>query len=148
MSDETFEYITTDYMISIESNEQTIQPVEYIVELGQEGIPGKQGEKGDPGFSPTVGYNLSDGHLTFTIVNEDGVTVTPDVFDYVMRKNGSNATLPFTIGNFEILSGGNVRVTNEDITGYLNVKEIRPRNSSGITIGYANYDAPINLVTD
>lgn len=148
MSDETFEYITTDYMISIESNEQTIQPVEYIVELGQEGIPGKQGEKGDPGFSPTVGYNLSDGHLTFTIVNEDGVTVTPDVFDYVMRKNGSNATLPFTIGNFKILSDGNVRVTNEDITGYLNVKEIRPRKSSGITIGYANYDAPINLVTD
>lgn len=104
MSDETFEYITTDYMISIESNEQTIQPVEYIVELGQEGIPGKQGEKGDPGFSPTVGYNLSDGHLTFTIVNEDGVTVTPDVFDYVMRKDGSNANNAVNMNRLSILN--------------------------------------------
>ena len=66
-----------------------------------------------------------------------------------LDKDGSNATLPFTISNFKILSDGSVRVTNEDITGYLNVKEIRPRNASGITIGYTtsgNY--PINLITN
>lgn len=126
MSNETFEYMTTDYMISIESNEQTIQPVEYIVELGQEGIPGKQGEKGDPGFSPTVGYNLSDGHLTFTIVNEDGVTVTPDVFDYVMRKDGSNANNAINMNRLSILnnqsSGAKIASRYIDNTDKMNLE--------------------------
>lgn len=148
MSDETFEYITTDYMISIESNEQTIQPVEYIVELGQEGIPGKQGEKGDPGFSPTVGYNLTNGHLTFTIVNEDGVTVTPDVFDYVMRKDGSNANNAVNMNRLSILNNkssgaiiaskyiDNTDKMNLEISGY-------PLKLTGTS--YASYAYPNSI---
>lgn len=76
-------------------------------------------------------------------------TTIANLGDTYLTVNGSNATLPFTIGDFKILSDGSVRVTNENITGYLNVKEIRPRNASGITIGYTTSGSyPINLITN
>lgn len=87
-------------------------------------------------YADTFKYNGEDVLTTSSIANK-------------LDKDGSNAAIPFTIGNFEILSDGNVRVTRADITSYLNVKEIRPRNTSGITIGYTTSgDYPINLITN
>ena len=60
MADDTFEYITTDFMVSIDSGTPSVQPVEYIIELGEQGIPGIQGEQGEPGYSPVVNYTWNN----------------------------------------------------------------------------------------
>lgn len=64
-----------------------------------------------------------------------------------LTKDGSNATLPFSVGNLTLYSNGTTISGSVNASGYIATGEIRPRNSSGITIGYDNYDAPINIVT-
>ena len=95
----------------------------------------------------TLGANTTTANYHgYEIVNTNDLATTLAGY---LQIDGSNATLPFAISNFKILSDGSVRVANEDITGYLNVKEIRPRNASGITIGYTTSGSyPINLITN
>lgn len=108
MSDETIQYITTDYLIEVDGEDPTPAPIEYIVELGQVGVQGIPGEKGEPGFSPTVSYILNDDTFKINIVNQDGVTQTPNLYDYFADKNGylkvdgSNADNPITINNISL----------------------------------------------
>lgn len=108
MSDETIQYITTDYLIEVDGGEPAPAPIEYIVELGQVGVQGIPGEKGEPGFSPTVGYILNDNTFKINITNQDGVTQTPNLYDYFADKNGylkvdgSNANNPITINGIQL----------------------------------------------
>lgn len=108
MSDETIQYITTDYLIEVDGGDPTPAPIEYIVELGQVGVQGIPGEKGEPGFSPTVGYILNDNTFKINITNQDGVTQTPNLYDYFPNKNeylkadGSNADNLITINGIKI----------------------------------------------
>lgn len=64
-----------------------------------------------------------------------------------LTRSGNNATLPFSVGNLTLYSDSTTLSGSVNASGYIATGEIRPRNSSGITIGYDNYDAPINLVT-
>lgn len=108
MSDETFEYITTDYLIQIDSEDASEPTIEYIVELGEQGLPGIPGEKGEPGFSPSVDYVLNNNTFNISIVNQDGVIQTPNLYDYFADKNGylkidgSNADNSITINNISL----------------------------------------------
>lgn len=108
MSDETIQYITTDYLIEVDGGDPTPAPIEYIVELGQVGVQGIPGEKGEPGFTPTVSYILNNDTFKINIVNQDGVTQTPNLYDYFADKNGylkvdgSNADNPINLNGLNI----------------------------------------------
>jgi len=99
MTDDTFEYITTDFMVSIDSGTPSIQPIEYIIELGEQGIPGVQGEQGEPGYSPVVNYTWNNDTIQFTLVNRDYTETTPNLYDYVLKRDGSNANNPITLNH-------------------------------------------------
>jgi len=100
MSDNSFEYITTDYMVSVNPIEDTQSPiVEYIVELGQQGLPGAKGEPGEPGFSPVVTSVIDDDTIRFTLVNKDEVTTTPNFYDLLAKKDLSNTTYADDMAN-------------------------------------------------
>ena len=140
-----------EYNIRVDNNGscEPTTPI-YNITLGNVGVDG---------YSPTLDV-VDETSSTFKIqvVNKSNTVTSPAIpkIDYITAQlsnkldtDGNNANLPFKIGNFRILSDGNTRVTNEDVTGYLNIKEIRPRNTAGITIGYTtsgNY--PINLITN
>lgn len=64
-----------------------------------------------------------------------------------LARDGNNATLPFSIGNLTLYSNSTTISGSVNASGYIATGEIRPRNSSGIIIGYDSYDAPINIVT-
>ena len=131
MSDETIQYITTDYLIEVDGGEQAPAPIEYIVELGQVGVQGIPGEKGEPGFSPTVGYILNDNTFRINITNQDGVTQTPNLYDYFasqsdlngyLKVDGSNASNDITVNGhtFESLYGGlNTKLTMTGSPAYI-----------------------------
>ena len=99
MADDTFEYITTDFMVSIDSGTPSVQPVEYVIELGEQGIPGIQGEQGEPGYSPVVNYTWNNDTIQFTLVNRDYTETTPNLYDYVLKKDGSNANNPINLNH-------------------------------------------------
>lgn len=117
MSDNTFEYITTDYLVQVDETEQSETPIEYIIELGEQGLQGLQGEKGEQGFSPIVGYIWNTNTIQFTLINETGTETTPNLYDYVanktivdnhttlinnkLDKDGSNAQQNITIRNIK-----------------------------------------------
>lgn len=81
---------------------------EYIIELNQQGAPGKRGEKGEQGYSPVVDFIADDNEIRFTSTNENNVTSTPNLYDYVLKKDGSNALNPAYINGtkFESMYGG------------------------------------------
>lgn len=106
MSDNTFEYITTDYLVQMDETEQTETPIEYIIELGEQGLQGLQGEKGEQGFSPIVGYIWNTNTIQFTLVNETGTETTPNLYDYMLKSDGSNATSSFTVNNIKLTDSG------------------------------------------
>ena len=56
---------------------------EYIIELNQQGAPGKRGEKGEQGYSPVVDFIVNDNEIKFTSTNENNITSTPNLYDYV-----------------------------------------------------------------
>lgn len=100
MSDNSFEYITTDYMVSVNPIEDTQSPtVEYIVELGQQGLPGAKGEPGEPGFSPVVTSVIDDNTIRFTLVNKNEVSTTPNFYDLLAKKDLSNTTYADDMAN-------------------------------------------------
>lgn len=120
------------------------------------------------GYSPIVRF-VNDTVESFNIAvdNVTGTETSPavpklsyvadqinDVYNTIaglsstyLTRNGNNATLPFSVGNLTLYSNGTTISGSLNASGYIATGEIRPRNSSGITIGYDNYDAPINIVT-
>ena len=75
---------------------------EYIIELNQQGAPGKRGEKGEQGYSPIVDFIVDDNEIKFTSTNEDNITSTPNLYDYVLKKDGTNALNPIKLNNIYI----------------------------------------------
>ena len=75
---------------------------EYIIELNQQGAPGKRGEKGEQGYSPVVDFIVDDNEIKFTSTNENNITSTPNLYDYVLKKDGSNALNPIKLNNIYI----------------------------------------------
>ena len=132
----------------------------YNISLGNVGING---------YSPIVNFvNQTDESFNLQVENITGVTTSGaiplyswvsgelDDINYALEHidlssrlttNGSNATYPFSVGNLTLYSDSTTISGSINASGYISTGEIRPRNSSGITIGYSGYDAPINLVT-
>ena len=140
MSDETIQYITTDYLIEVDGGEPAPAPIEYIVELGQVGVQGIPGEKGEPGFSPTVGYILNNDTFKINITNQDGVTQTPNLYDYLASKedlngylkvDGSNANNPININNITFRKSSYQSSISTPSTSF----ELRNTNGGSITMG-------------
>ncbi len=75
---------------------------EYIIELNQQGAPGKRGEKGEQGYSPIVDFIVDDNEIKFTSTNENNVTSTPNLYDYVLKRDGSNALNPIKLNQIYI----------------------------------------------
>ena len=163
MSDNTFEYITTDYLVQVDETEQSETPIEYIIELGEQGLQGLQGEKGEQGFSPIVGYIWNTNTIQFTLVNETGTETTPNLYDYVLKSDGGNATSNFTVNNIKLTdSGSTSRLslstphTLEIYNGYGQTSTQRATlqlNSNGIAYLYGyngvniqSYDGDIQLL--
>ena len=63
---------------------------EYIIELNQQGAPGKRGEKGEQGYSPVVDFIADNDEIRFSSTNENNVTYTPNLYDYLAKKDLSN----------------------------------------------------------
>ena len=103
---------------------------EYIIELGEQGIPGQQGEKGDPGFSPTVTYTGDNTGIQFNIVNETETFTTPTVplMSYVntafLKVDGSNANNPITLNGLTINKAGGSPIVTGDINLYLRGSQV------------------------
>lgn len=120
MADDTFEYITTDYLVSIDSEAQSEKPIEYIIELGQTGVPGVKGDKGDTGYSPTITYTEDGDGIQFNLINETETYTTPTVplmnyvetsLDNKLNVNGSNASDILTFNRIRLLSNQSNRAT-------------------------------------
>lgn len=75
---------------------------EYIIELNQQGAPGKRGEKGEQGYSPVVDFIVDDNEIKFTSTNENNVTSTPNLYDFVLKRDGSNALNPIKLNRIYI----------------------------------------------
>lgn len=75
---------------------------EYIIELNQQGAPGKRGEKGEQGYSPVVDFIVDDNEIKFTSTNEDNITSTPNLYDFVLKRDGSNALNPIKLNRIYI----------------------------------------------
>lgn len=75
---------------------------EYIIELNQQGAPGKRGEKGEQGYSPIVDFIVDDNEIKFTSTNENNITSTPNLYDYVLKKDGTNALNPVKFNHIYI----------------------------------------------
>ena len=131
MSDNTFEYITTDYLVQVDETEQSETPIEYIIELGEQGLQGLQGEKGEQGFSPIVGYIWNTNTIQFTLVNETGTETTPNLYDYVLASDGHNAQQNITIRN--------IKFNNTD-TGTTTRLSLDTPKTLDITNGHTNTD--------
>ena len=58
---------------------------EYIIELNQQGAPGKRGEKGDEGYSPVVDFIADNDEIRFSSTNENNITYTPNLYDYLAK---------------------------------------------------------------
>lgn len=65
---------------------------EYIIELNQQGAPGKRGEKGDEGYSPVIDFIADNDEIRFSSTNENNVTYTPNLYDYLAKKDLSNVS--------------------------------------------------------
>ena len=90
---------------------------EYIIELNQQGAPGKRGEKGEQGYSPIVDFIVDDNEIKFTSTNENNVTSTPNLYDFVAKKDLSNITNPVTINGATIESKHSGMNTYVDLKG-------------------------------
>ena len=90
---------------------------EYIIELNQQGAPGKRGEKGDEGYSPVVDFIANDNEIRFTSTNENNITSTPNLYDFVLKKDGTNALNPVTINGATIMSAHSGMNTYIDLEG-------------------------------
>lgn len=75
---------------------------EYIIELNQQGAPGKRGEKGEQGYSPVIDFIADDNEIRFTSTNENNITSTPNLYDFVLKKDGSNALNPIKLNRIYI----------------------------------------------
>lgn len=87
---------------------------EYIIELNQQGAPGKRGEKGEQGYSPVVDFIADDNEIKFTSTNENNITSTPNLYDFLMKRDGTNTLNPAYINGtkFESMySGMNTYIT-------------------------------------
>ena len=150
MADDTFEYITTDFMVSIDSGTPSVQPVEYIIELGEQGIPGIQGEQGEPGYSPVVNYTWDNDTIQFTLVNRDYTETTPNLYDYVLKRDGSNANNPITLDGhtFTSLYGGlNTTLTMTGSPAYIEAPIIVLRSTDTGKVYYRRANANNELAT-
>lgn len=87
---------------------------EYIIELNQQGAPGKRGEKGEQGYSPIVDFIVDNNEIKFTSTNEDNVTSTPNLYDYVLKKDGTNSTNPITL-NQTFIRDNNIYTSRNDL---------------------------------
>ena len=65
---------------------------EYIIELNQQGAPGKRGEKGEQGYSPVVDFIANNDEIRFTSTNEDNITSTPNLYDFLAKNDLSNVS--------------------------------------------------------
>lgn len=90
---------------------------EYIIELNQQGAPGKRGEKGDEGYSPVVDFIADENEIKFTSTNENSITSTPNLYDFVAKKDLSNITNPTTINGVTIMSANSGMNTYVDLEG-------------------------------
>ena len=129
----------------------------YIIELNQQGAPGQQGEAGAEGFSPEIVYTITDTEFVVKVVNKDGITETPNLFnDYIAKKDlsntnianeylkidGSNASgsmtlnVPVTTGDLTV-SGYLTTPANRDATIYrMNTRSIQVDSGVGfMTLG-------------
>lgn len=110
---------------------------EYIIELNQQGAPGKRGEKGEQGYSPVVDFIANNDEIKFTSTNEDNITSTPNLYDFLAKKDlsnvsnlydlllkrdGSNATNTFILNNIRF-------ITNHSAT-----QRISSLNSTGLSL--------------
>lgn len=89
---------------------------EYIIELNQQGAPGKRGEKGEQGYSPVVDFIANDNEIRFTSTNEDNITSTPNLYDYVAKNDLSNVSNLYDLVAKKDLSNITNPVTINDIT--------------------------------
>lgn len=153
----SYTFVTTDYMVTVESSESKETAVEYIIQLGDVGLPGRQGEQGEPGYSPVVDYIWNTNTIQFTLTDQENIQTTPNLYDYVAKKDlsntsiatnylkvdGSNATNPITLNNLTIrqvagggsrLQGGDTsRIQLNDTTSY-----IQRTNTQGLFLNTNN----------
>ena len=66
---------------------------EYIIELGEFGLPGAKGDRGEQGYSPVVSYTTNSDTIQFTLVNENSTLTTPNYYDYLAKKDLSNSPI-------------------------------------------------------
>lgn len=71
----------------------TGEDAQYIVLLNQQGAQGLQGEQGEQGYSPEVNFIVNDGTIQVTSVNQNNTTTSPNLYDYLAKKDLSNTTI-------------------------------------------------------
>lgn len=67
------------------ANENNCNPWEttpdYTIELNEQGPPGKKGDKGDDGYSPTITvYKNTEDEYVLNIINKDSNFITPNLY--------------------------------------------------------------------
>lgn len=139
---------------------------EYIIELNQQGAPGKRGEKGDEGYSPVIDFIADNDEIRFSSTNENNVTYTPNLYDFlakkdlsnvdnlydlVLKKDGSNATDTFRLNNIRFINNNSTtqRIYSLNNTGLnLSGNPLRLDGEAYASLAYPNRIIISNLGQD
>ena len=91
---------------------------EYIIELGEFGLPGAKGDRGEQGYSPVVSYTTNSDTIQFTLVNENSTLTTPNYYDYLAKRDLSNSSIYTILSDYP--TNSQVASTYLTITGASN----------------------------
>lgn len=130
----------------------TGENAQYIVLLNQQGAQGLQGEQGEQGYSPVVSFIVNDDAIQMTSVNQNDTTTSPNLYDYLAKKDLSNTTIATDYMKVDGSNSADTIELNTGLTlrhnGNIAYIENNKNANAAIFIGSQVYVQPNGIHTD
>lgn len=130
----------------------TREDAQYIVLLNQQGAQGLQGEQGEQGYSPVVSFIVNDDAIQMTSVNQNDTTTSPNLYDYLAKKDLSNTTIATDYMKVDGSNSADTIELNTGLTlrhnGNIAYIENNKNANAAIFIGSQVYVQPNGIHTD
>lgn len=130
----------------------TGEDAQYIVLLNQQGAQGLQGEQGEQGYSPVVSFIVNDDAIQMTSVNQNDTTTSPNLYDYLAKKDLSNTTIATDYMKVDGSNSADTIELNAGLTlrhnGNIAYIENNKNANAAIFIGSQVYVQPNGIHTD
>ena len=111
---------------------------EYIIELGEFGLPGAKGDRGEQGYSPVVSYTTNSDTIQFTLVNENSTLTTPNYYDYLAKKDLSNSPIYTILSDYPTnsqVASTYLTIANASDTYFTKADALNKLNTNGSNAG-------------